>query len=115
MGSPSLRAAGRWAQVGSHVRADIKTQGLQHPHPTKCVVPILHCLPLHIPSLAWDEALAGSWRHNPSLTPGPVRRLSLLSASKAPVTSRPLRHCDNENKMKQCSVHLVKLKLIFNF
>lgn len=100
MGSPSLRASGRWAQVSTHLRADIETQGLQHPHPTKCVVPIVHLFPLHIASLAWDEALAGPRRHNPSLARDSARRLSLLSICKALITTRTLRRCDNENKMK---------------
>lgn len=70
--SPSLKAAGRWAQVSIHVTADSKTQGLCHPHPTKCVVPILHLLLLHVPSVVWDEALAKLQRHKPfpHLRPG---------------------------------------------
>jgi len=75
-------------------------QGLQHPDPTKRMVHVLHPLPLQVPSLAWDKALAGQWRHNPSLAQGPARWLSLLSACKALATTRALRHCDNENKMK---------------
>lgn len=70
---PELLAGGPIAST--HIRADIKTQGLQHPHPAKCVVPSLHLLPLCIPSKAWDKALTGSWGHNPSLAWGLVRWL----------------------------------------